>query len=743
MLKLQVVAPVIFRVAIQIPVYRVFDYLAPADIDLKAISPGARLEVPFGKAKKIAYLLEITQRSDIDINKLKSVLRVLDRRSLLSAKDLSLLQWASGYYHYPIGEVISTAFPIALRQGKPAVLKFEKYYCLTDSGKSTDSNELKRTPKQKRLIDKFQAMDGECLSESELAEWNSNWRSTVNSLINNGLLVQCDVNTRNVNSNVVIRNPALTCNPQQQDAIDKVCAQLGSFKTFLLEGVTGSGKTEVYLQIIQTVLEQNLQVLVLVPEITLTPQLEERFKHRFSVNIAVSHSKLTDKQRQTAWLQMQTGQCSIMLGTRSALFTPLKRPGLIILDEEHDGSFKQQEGFRFSARDVALVRAKLLAIPVVLGSATPSLESLHNVQRQRYELLHLPERAGNSVEPVLQLLDVRNKSIQEGLSEPLIAEMHKTLANKEQVLLFLNRRGFAPTLICHSCGWVAKCLRCDANLVIHFDEDRLRCHHCAQEHRLLKQCPDCKGGQLMPLGLGTERVERVLVDLFKGKVTVRLDRDTTQRKGVLENYLQQINTGTVDIILGTQMLAKGHHFPNVTLVAILDVDAGLFSIDFHASEKLAQMIIQVSGRAGRADKSGKVIMQTRQPDHPLLNTLITQGYNSFAKTVLEERKVADLPPFGYQALLRVQAFEPDAPKLFFQAIADLIHKFNTGHTLVLGPVAAPMAKRSGQYRYQMLFQNTQRTQLQAFLKMFVPELTQLKQAKKVRWSLDVDPVDLY
>ena len=368
----------------------------------------------------------------------------------------------------------------------------------------------------------------------------------------------------------VLRNPALTCNPQQQAAIDNVCNNLNHFKAFLLEGVTGSGKTEVYLQIIQAVLEQGLQVLVLVPEITLTPQLEERFRHRFAVNIAISHSKLTDKQRQIAWLQMQTGQCAIMLGTRSALFTPLKRPGLIILDEEHDGSFKQQEGFRFSARDVALVRAKLLAIPVVLGSATPSLESLHNAQRQRYELLHLPERAGNSIEPVLQLLDIRNKTIQEGLSEALIAEMHKTLAKNEQVLLFLNRRGFAPTLICHGCGWVARCLSCDANLVIHFDEQRLRCHHCEQEQVLLKQCPDCQCKQLTPLGLGTERVERVLADLFKDKVTVRLDRDTTQRKGVLEDYLQQINAGGVDIILGTQMLAKGHHFPNVTLVAILD-----------------------------------------------------------------------------------------------------------------------------------------------------------------------------
>ena len=741
--KLQVVDPVIFRVAIPVPVYRLFDYIAPADLDLKAIKPGVRLEVPFGKSKKIAYLLEITQQSDIDVTKLKPIIRVLDQQSLLSSKDLRLLQWASDYYQHPLGEVISTAFPTALRQGKPAELKVEKHYCLTELGKAIDSTDLKRTPKQKNLLEKFQTSAEATLSEAELAEWNQQWRPALNLLITKQLLAESAINTTYIAPKVVIKNQPLTCNPQQQTAINNVCSHLTSFNTFLLEGVTGSGKTEVYLQIIQTVLEQGSQVLVLVPEITLTPQLEARFKHRFAVNIAISHSKLTDKQRQIAWLQMQSGQCSIMLGTRSALFTPLKRLGLIILDEEHDGSFKQQEGFRFSARDVALVRAKLLSVPVVLGSATPSLESLHNVNKQRYTLLHLPERAGNSTEPTLQLLDIRNKAIQEGLSDALIGEIHKTLAKNEQVLLFLNRRGFAPTLICHGCGWVARCLYCDANLVIHYDEGRLRCHHCERDQQLLKQCPDCKSAQLTPLGLGTERVERVLAELFADKVIVRLDRDTTQRKGVLENYLQQINAGSIDIILGTQMLAKGHHFPNVTLVAILDVDSGLFSIDFHASEKLAQMIVQVSGRAGRADKPGKVIMQTRQPEHPLLTTLITQGYNSFAKTVLEERKEATLPPFSYQALLRVQSLEPEAPKLFFQALAELIPNIKKHHTLVLGPVAAPMAKRAGQYRYQMLFQNTRRVELQAFLKTLMPAMTQLKQAKKVRWSLDVDPIDLY
>lgn len=742
MAKLQSRNELIFRVAIPIPIYRLFDYLAPDDIDLTSIKPGIRLEVPFGKGKKVAFLVECVQHSYVDTGKLKRVERILDEIPLLSAKDLRLLHWASRYYHHPLGEVFSAAFPVALRQGKPAVVQAEKRYALTESGRVADIEQLKRSPKQKSVLEKFQHHPLG-LSETELSAWNENWRPSVRQLIGKQLLEIAAPDSRVNTALSVIRDEALQCNPPQQAAIDAVCDCLGRFGVFLLEGVTGSGKTEVYMQIIRTVLERGQQVLVLLPEITLTPQLEERFRQRFSISIVVSHSKLTDRQRQIAWLKMQQGGCSILLGTRSALFTPLKNPGLIILDEEHDASFKQQEGFRFSARDVAVVRGKMLNIPVLLGSATPSLESLHNVDQQRYRLLHLPERAGNAIEPVLQLFDIRNKRMQEGISELLIVEIKRTLAKNEQVLLFLNRRGFAPTLICHGCGWVARCRRCDANLVIHQDEGLLRCHHCGQEQRLIKQCPACKTGELTPLGLGTERVEKVLAELFADKTIVRLDRDSTQRKGSLESYLQQINQGEVNIILGTQMLAKGHHFPNVTLVAILDVDSGLFSIDFHAAEKLAQMIVQVSGRAGRAEKPGKVIMQTRQPEHPLLTTLIRSGYNSFARTALAERKEASLPPYSYQALLRVQAVDVQMPQIFLHAVVELAKKFNKGHTQILGPVAAPMARRAGLYRYQLLFQSVKRPELHALLDVLMPEIEKLKQAKKVRWSLDVDPVDLY
>ncbi len=730
----------IFKVALSVPIYRLFDYLGPENTPPELAAPGMRLEVPFGKGKKIGFLVDIVRHSDITPDKLKPVTRILDTQPLLSAKELQLLHWVSRYYHHPLGEVISAAFPTALRSGKPALLPSQKRHILTDAGKALNSLQLKRAPRQKALLELFQAQQP--LSEEDLAQWHSHWRATVKQLADKHLVTITYADTTSPTDRV-LKDAALPCNPQQQAAITAVSDHLTAFKVFLLEGVTGSGKTEVYMQIIRSVLAQGGQVLVLVPEITLTPQLEERFRRRFAVNIAITHSRLTDTQRQAAWLNTQQGNSAILLGTRSALFTPFKNLGLIILDEEHDSSFKQQEGFRFSARDVAVVRAKMLGIPVLLGSATPSLESFYNASTQRYTLLQLPERAGAALAPALQLLDIRNKKIQEGLSEQLLADIAKTLAKGEQVLLFLNRRGYAPTLICHSCGWVARCPRCDANLIIHSRKKQLRCHHCTYEQRLLDQCPACNSPDLTALGLGTERVENVLNALFANKTIVRLDRDSTQRKGSLENYLAQINQGQVDIILGTQMLAKGHHFPNVTLVAILDVDSGLFSIDFHAAEKLAQMIVQVSGRAGRGEKSGKVVMQTRRPDHPLLTTLITEGYNSFAMSALAERKQALLPPFSYQALLRAQAVDEQPPQLFLSAVLELAQSIG-GHTIqILGPVAAPMARRAGYYRYQLLFQGGKRRELHTLLEALMPKIAALKLAKKVRWSLDVDPVDLY
>lgn len=736
----------ILRVAVPIRLHCLFDYFAPENSFHTDFKPGMRILVPFGRGQKVAFLIECVSHSDIDSHKLKPIIAILDAQPLLSAHDVNLLQWVSRYYHHPLGDVYTTALPALLRQGKVAALPVEECYALTALGMTTDSEQLKRAPKQKALLEKFQKHA--CyLSAAALSNGDEKWRSALKPLLDKSLLEVAIPGIEALPTDALMRNEALISNPQQQAAIDKVCDSLGQFGVFLLEGVTGSGKTEVYLQIIHTVLQQQQQVLVLVPEITLTPQLEARFRQRFSVDIAVTHSKLTDKQRNIAWLKMQQGMCSIMLGTRSALFTPLKNPGLIILDEEHDASFKQQEGCRFSARDVAVVRGKMLGIPVLLGSATPSLESFHNVNQGRYQLLHLPLRAGNATPPTFQLLDIRNKKMQEGLSAMLIAEIKDTLAKNEQVLLFLNRRGFAPTLICHGCGWVMRCSQCDANMVIHAHERRLRCHHCAYEHQLLESCPACITGQLMPLGLGTERVENVLTSLFADKVIVRLDRDSTKHKGSLERYLAQINDGHADIILGTQMLAKGHHFSQVTLVAMLDVDSGLFSIDFHAAERLAQLIVQVSGRAGREQKPGKVILQTRQPEHPLLLTLIKRGYKAFATIALSERQEALLPPFSYHILLRVQANNEELAKQFLHTVLNLAHNSQHSicelHTDILGPVPAPMARRAGLYRYQLLFQNQKRQVLHQFIDRLLPEIYKINRSFSVSWSLDVDPVDLF
>ncbi len=729
----------ILQIAISVPLNRLFDYLALEHNP--PLKPGCRVLVPFGKSKKVGFVIKTQENSDIEITRLKHIIEVLDDEPLLGKKDIQLLNWASRYYHHPLGEVYSAAFPVSLRKGRKAVLKQEKFYKLSTKGLSVRPEQLKRSPKQQQLIQLFQDANSS-LNSTQLAEKITGWRPALKALLEKELLCS-ELKPLTPIPSLAKNEPALQANKQQAEAIKQLCTEMGRFSVTLLEGVTGSGKTEVYMQVIQKALDSGLQVLVLLPEITLTPQLEARFKQRFSIELSVSHSKLSENQRHAAWLEMQQGHSSIMLGTRSALFTPLKKPGLIILDEEHDSSFKQQEGFRFSARDLAVVRAKILNIPIILGTATPSLETLYNSQIKRYRLLHLSERAGQAIKPKFLLFDIRNKVLHDGLSDPLIAQINKTLAKNEQVLLFLNRRGYAPVQICHACAWVARCHHCDTSLVIHYDERRLRCHHCGYQQNLLSHCPNCKTGELKALGLGTERVEKSLHELFPGKNIVRLDRDSTQRKGSLENHLEQINRGKVDIILGTQMLAKGHHFPNVTLVALLDVDSGLFSIDFHATEKLAQLIIQVAGRAGRAEKPGKVILQTRQPDHPLLTVLLKQGYQEFAQTALAERQQAMLPPYSYQALLRVYAKNPDEPQTFLNKVCALIRTLDSQQTIILGPVSAPMARRAGNHHFQLLLQNSERQKLQLFLTQLIPQLYSIKEAKKVRWSLDVDPVDLY
>lgn len=731
----------ILKLAVPVVLNQLFDYFAPETIHPEKIKLGIRVLVSFAGKEKVAIVIATSSDSQVDSAKLKTVIKILDRQPLLNEKDRQLLHWIGDYYHHPIGYVFCNTLPSLLKKGAAAVLQRQCSYSLTLKGRIIKLESLNQAPNQQFFIKKLHQF--KTVNTQTLSSWNKSWNYVKRILLKKQWIIAKECYFPEFSRKHILNEAELTLNKAQQHAVDTLSIALNTFKVFLLEGVTGSGKTEVYMQLITKVLAQSQQVMVLLPEITLTPQLEARFRQRFSISIVIFHSKLTDKQRLQSWLAMQTGEAVILLGTRSALFTPFKNMGLLILDEEHDSSFKQQNNLRFSARDVAVMRAKLLSIPILLGSATPSLESLANVEKNRYHKLPLPQRAGNAKAPQLWVLDIRNKDIQQGLSAALLMQIKQTLENNEQILIFLNRRGFAPRLMCHSCGWVACCQRCDAYLVIYQQPQQLRCHHCQNSYLLIQTCPACKKNKLNALGLGTEQVEQSLNKIYPDKTIIRLDAETTRAKGSLERYLTQINQGDVDIILGTQMLAKGHHFPTVTLAVLLDIDSGLFSLDFRGAEKLAQLIIQIAGRAGRGNKLGKVILQTRQPEHPLLVSLIKHGYSHFAKAALIERKTASLPPYSYQALLRVEAVDEKAPQAFFNALKPLTEEYNQRSVLILGAVVAPMARRKGRSRFQLLFQSEKRMVLQSFLTQLIPEINRLREAKKVQWSVDVDPIDLY
>ncbi|MDX2163847.1 MAG: primosomal protein N' [Gammaproteobacteria bacterium] len=533
--------------------------------------------------------------------------------------------------------------------------------------------------------------------------------------------------------------PALT--EHQRVAVDRIMHEKNQFKIYLLFGVTGSGKTEVYLQIIDAVIKQNKQALILVPEIGLTPQTVMRFQQRFPVLISVLHSGLTDTERHTAWLQAKNGDAKIVIGTRSAIFVPLKNPGIIVLDEEHDLSFKQQEGFKYSARDLGVLRANYEHIPIILGSATPSLESLHNVELGRYECLKLPERAGEAVHPEFILLDLKKQAAPKGLSIALLENIQRHLKNNNQVLIFLNRRGYSPTLICYQCGWIATCRKCDANMTIHQSPSHLQCHHCGASRPVDKNCLECQSTSLAPMGTGTERIEETLKEYFPEVPIIRIDRDSTRKKGSLEEKFANIHEGEACILVGTQMLAKGHHFKNVTLVAILNADAGLFSSDFRGSERTAQLILQVAGRSGRAEKPGEVILQTYHPGHVLLQTLLTQGYEAFAKVLLKERQEALLPPYQFLALVKAEGLKIELAMEFLHQAKNYLN--HNKDIFILGPLPAPMQKKAGKHRANLLLQANSRSAIKNHLNKLIDHLSEIQVKQRVRWSIDVDPVEFF
>jgi primosomal protein N' (replication factor Y) len=536
--------------------------------------------------------------------------------------------------------------------------------------------------------------------------------------------------------------PPLILNPAQAAAVHAIKDAQQQFHTFLLDGVTGSGKTEVYLQAIGQMVADNFQVLVLVPEIGLTPQTVQRFQTRFAVPVLALHSRMTARQRLHAWLNAKLGRAKIVIGTRSAIFTPFANLGLIIVDEEHDLSFKQQESFRYHARDVAIMRAHYLKIPIVLGSATPSLETLYNAKQGRYTFLALPERAGTAVLPEFELLDVRKVPLEEGLAPAVLVALGQHLQQGNQVMVFLNRRGYAPVLICHSCGWMAKCKRCDARMTYHHLIKRLHCHHCDTKKALPLRCENCQDKNLQTIGQGTERLEDILAKHFPKYAIARIDKDTTKHKDAMEDALAAIQRGDQQILIGTQMLAKGHHFPNVTLVVVVDADGGFFSADFRSLERMGQLVLQVAGRSGREKKRGKVIIQTHYPDHPLLHQLLKQSYGTFADSLLQERADAQLPPHVFFALFRADAHSAAPATEFLQNVRAQIDTKNP-HLHLSGPVPAPMPKRAGRYRMQLLLQAKQRPVLQQLLNELLPKIEAMAGKHRVRWSLDVDPLEIF
>ncbi|GAA4893357.1 primosomal protein N' [Ferrimonas pelagia] len=724
------------QIALPVPLPRLFSYLPLDNAPLPII--GSRVKVPFGQRHQIGFVVAFSEHCDVPASKLKPITEVLDPEPLLPAPLWKLANTASRYYLSPLGMVLPQLLPVKLRKGESSEPKARTLWRLTEQGRQQDPNALKGAHQQARILAYLQhqpaleddqiaplefsrpalkALAGKALiaSHTEQPEWQDRW-----------------------DTEFELGETPPTLNPEQAVAVAAINDSEG-FQPFLLDGVTGSGKTEVYLTVMERVLRTGQPVLVLVPEIGLTPQTIARFRRRFPLPMEVLHSNVNDSERLLSWQRAKAGGAAIVLGTRSALFTPLPGLGLIVIDEEHDASFKQQEGFRYHGRDLAVMRAHLERVPIILGSATPALETLNNVKTGRYRHLKLSQRAGLG-RPVKQILqDIRHLHLDAGMSTPLIERIGTHLKAGNQVMLFLNRRGFAPALLCHECGYLHECQRCDAFYTVHQGANMVQCHHCGSQKGLPRQCPDCGSTQLFTRGVGTEQLEGALERLFPDYPSVRIDRDSTSRKGSLEAKLEQIRKGEVKILVGTQMLAKGHHFPDVTLVAMLDVDSALFSADFRAAERLAQLYVQVAGRAGRASKAGEVVLQTHQPEHPLLHQLMGAGYAAFADDALTERQQAQLPPHWQLAILRSESNYADVARHFIRDAKQLL---DAPGVQMIGPMPAPMERKAGKYRFQALILAPTRPQLQQGLEAWLPKLQALEPDRRCRWHLERDPQDL-
>jgi len=723
----------ILRVALPVPLPRTFDYLLPGGQSVP--QPGARVEVPLGRSHRVGIAIATTAQSDLARERLKPVRRVLDAEPLFTRELFDSLLRAADYWCGAIGEVLFGALPGRLRDDKPFPRDDDEAWSLTVAGRSALDARSRRGASLALLA----ALIETSLRAGELDALLPNWRATARRLREAGLIETADPPARSAWRGKP-RAAALT--QEQRGALEQILKAGDGFRPWLLEGVTGSGKTEVYLELIDSALRNGRQSLVLVPEIGLIPQMLRRLRARFDAPIAVLHSNLAEGDRARAWIAALRGEAAIVLGTRSAAFAPLPKAGLIVIDEEHDSSYKQQDGgFRYHARDFALMRAQALEIPIITGSATPSLETLANVQAGRYARVRLRSRLHARPASPVHVLDLRGLKLQHGMSPALLQALDDCIARGEQALVFRNRRGYAPALLCHACGWHAACPRCERPLTVHRLHARLMCHHCGYTQAWPQHCPNCGTQALAPQGHGTERLEEALQARYPRIPVLRIDRESTRRRDSFEKLLDKLSDGRPAILVGTQMLAKGHDLPNLTTVAIVGVDEGLHSVDFHAGEKLAQLVVQVAGRAGRAEKPGEVWLQTHEPEHPLLTTLLRGGYPAAAAELLDERRASELPPSSHLALLRAEAKDRAALDSFLD---DARAAFAVDDTVRLnGPVPAPMPLRASRHRAQLWIESAQRPPLRHALATWLPRLHELPHPRGLRWSVDVDPVDVY
>lgn len=726
----------IVNVALDVPLERLFDYLS-GNLSLRI---GQRVEVPFGNRKMVGIVMGFSQHSDYALDKLKTISRSFDDEPILDETTFRLMRFCADYYQYPFGQALLAILPARLRQLKPApMLRIFAYRLSPEALKCAQLQQQipARQVVQRKLLLALQ--EGE-KTEAQLKQLSSVWQKALMALMAQGWVEKFEWQA---SAPTHFPLNAQTLNAEQQAAVTGVLAQLSQFQAFLLYGVTGSGKTEVYMQILQQVLQKpDSQALILVPEINLTPQLEARFRQRFPhIPLVTLHSHLSDGERLHHWHQAQTGRARIVIGTRLSVFTPMPKLAIIIVDEEHDASFKQQDSMRYHARDIALVRAQQANVPILLGSATPSLESWQNAETGKFKRMVLPQRAvENARLPSIYTLNTATLPLQNGLSQPLIQALKVRLERGEQSLLFINRRGYAPVLLCSACHWIAPCSRCSSRLVVHLKQGKLRCHHCGHEQSIVRQCPSCGNADLQATGQGTQRLEETLVKLFPQAKIARVDRDTISRKDALSDLLDKVHAQEIDILVGTQILAKGHDFPNLTLVGVLDTDSALFSPDFRASERLFAQLMQVAGRAGRADKAGEVLIQTSFPEHPLFTALVQQDYANYASKLMEERAIASFPPYTFMALIRAEATQYRDVDAFLQ-LAYAQVRAQAKQVTCYPPMRAQMERLKGMERGQIVLQSQQRGALQKLLSQLIAPLRESKLASRVRWHVDVDPME--